>query len=816
MQQAANPRECSMKPQYIVLRDASVWGLDRQFVGCVPRPLRQPPTSAPTDLRTVALPVNWNTSVQFRLTSGLTEYIPNLPPNLEFLYIGDNQIKELPPLPNTIRYLVIDNNKIPSIQNIPTACVEIEARNNLLDKLPTPLSPVLERIYLTHNFFEELPSFEMTRLQSAGLGFNRLKSLPKFPETLEKLGCQNNNLTEITDLPGQLRFFNCSNNRDLKTLRIENLRRIETFIAANCGLTQIPILPIPFGQTDEDENEDENENENENNNNQAGGYRGFEPRYIFSGNPLEPEFKRLADNYENGEISWPKFRKGVIRAHQRRIAAQKQTLGALQQVFKPATGRTTEMSPAEQVFSNYGPGNIIASFITGKPGTLEAQKLALVANQEKYKAVPEGAADVARAKIANIAFQAPAEGNTEEEKARKRLLQERAKLYVGKSNIAEAAERYKKKMEELEKQRLIDAETAKYLTPLREATLALGNEYDSVTKELDQLYEQIQMAGSGGLKLIRERFISWFPEQLGALIEGLQKGTEENANTFSSLVQRTLRNKALRKLARLIVEKQLLLHQMDKIADFSDIYKGSPSEFKELAQFQPALFKDGKEVAETIINNIRKITETMFPVERSDANLASINLDDLFKQVRDLMPSLKISTDVKNFIYVKDDVVHFGAPRDRGDFPDEELRRGLEMAREAEQEYVDVINNNEENSEAMRHALVLALVRAGREAAERGEVEDAEEAVAAAAQVAADEDEEEGKVEQDEEEEENFVDWRRRGIEFPNENENNNEENYDERQGMREFMAWRHRKDGGKRQNITPRKRKSQRQSRKH
>lgn len=390
-------------------------------LGCVPKVQAAPPVMAPTDLRGVPLPAGWATLRQIYLTPGNTEYLPGLPDSVERLTVEKNRLVELPSFPNSLQFIHLDHNELTSLPSIPQFCRILSVKHNRLERIPSPLPPFLELCYVTHNHLTELPAMEHTRLVSIGAGFNQLTSLPTFPDTLRMLGCPQNQITVLSNLPDRLEVLNCAFN-PLKVLQIDNLRRLTTIVANHCGLTRIPILPLHESVNDDndydddDNNDDNNENENE--------YRNLEmgPRVILHGNPFEPAFQRLYDQYEgNRNYGW--LRRHVLKEHRRILAQQKATLGAMIQTFK---AKPQGSESQERVFASHGPGNLIAQFITGKPGTLEAQRLALVENQERVGAVPPGTAEKMREQLVEIAVDPSSR------------LQERAKLYIREANIAAA------------------------------------------------------------------------------------------------------------------------------------------------------------------------------------------------------------------------------------------------------------------------------------------------------------------------------------------------------------------------------------------
>lgn len=414
-------RPCHTKSHIVQL-----WGRQqgRQWirVGCVVNPTSNM-TPANPDLRQITLPANYNEVTRFTLQSGNTEYLPRLPRNLRTLHVTNNQLRELPELPDGLVDINLNHNNLTSLPTLTQNLTHLEVKHNSLVSLPDSISPNLETLHVTHNNLTELPDLDHSDLESLGAGFNQLTSLPNLPESLRRLGCSNNNIIEIKDLPERLRVLNCSNN-PLKVLKIDNCIMLTTIIATNCGLRELPIINYsPPG--------------NNNDNNDGGGHG---TTYIFDNNPLDDEFQDIYTQFrQTGDGR--AFRNAILAEHQRRAATRKATLGALIQTLKgPGTIKdaTTgaEMSQLQTLGANHGPLNLIATFITGKPGTMESQRLALLENQERLGSVPEGTAQQAREAIANVASGVDDLSGvgllTDEQKKR---LKERAKLYVKKENI---------------------------------------------------------------------------------------------------------------------------------------------------------------------------------------------------------------------------------------------------------------------------------------------------------------------------------------------------------------------------------------------
>jgi hypothetical protein len=410
------------------------------------------------------LPDDWDTFIDIRLSEGNTTHLPDhlptnlttldvdhnalvevpaLPANLGFLGLSHNQVRALPTLPATLRNLRVDHNQLTKLPFLPASVRRLKVDHNQLTELPS-LPPGLSELKVSHNNLESIPSLAGTQLMGVGLGFNQLKTLPALPATLRDLSCPSNQLTTIRDLPASLRVLICSNN-PLQTLQIDNLTFLRVVVANNCGLSYIPLIPPP--PADDEEREDYCD-------------------YYFDGNPLTPEFQAIYERFIDRTVANPnpnpnennnqdggameggrprsrghtkRFREEVLAEHKRMLRERAASLGALRQVFKgPMTGETPE-STRKAVQGNFGPTNLIASFITGLPGTMESQRLGVLEQREQLGNVPVGTAAAARDDIANVAVgRDPVIGPPTRQQ---NILAKRAKLYVRPENIQVAKAR---------------------------------------------------------------------------------------------------------------------------------------------------------------------------------------------------------------------------------------------------------------------------------------------------------------------------------------------------------------------------------------
>ena len=681
----ANP--CSLSRQIAVVQQEN-WRHERIQLGCVPRFQAAPPPMAPSDLRRMQLPASWNTMVRFMLSSGNTEYIPNLPASLRELEITKNRLQELPPLPNFLRTLELDNNELSELPQLPSTCIRLNARRNRLVNLPSPLPEDLRTIHVTHNYITELPSFIGTIVESVGLGFNRLTSLPSFPMTIRNLGCPNNEITSISNLPPRLEVLNCSNN-PLTSLKIDNLRVLRLLVATNCQLKRIPILPLG-PNVEENNNDDDNDGGNNNS-----GENG--PNVILHNNPLEPNFARIYQQYqEDGDYGH--LRRRVLREHRRIIAEQKATLGTMIQTFKPAVleerpsedaadRRLAEMR--QRVFANHGPGNLIASFITGKPGTIEAQRLALVGNQERLGAFPPGTEAEMRKRIANVAvFNAENKNNL--------VMKERAKLYVRESNVQEAKKRYEKFMAEQLARKIMREKREELVTPLVKLQGLISDQIIKADKDLDAYYfNEIREKHKHLLKRIPQ-----LEQECREVIETLYL-LGDCTPLFEKLVSNTLKNRVLRKYAHLRFILEFLRTLKQRVDDIYTVVISQGANLDTIAGRYKNLLKDPESIVSEYVDLLHRISEMAFPENRSEEEIEAIR-NTLKELCTEIVREVKAFQD-------KIEVENENAFANKYEFENENVsEKEAELLKELgkiHNDFVKVVNDDEDEGEAIRYAI---------------------------------------------------------------------------------------------------------------
>ncbi len=85
----------------------------------------------------------------------------------------------------------------------------------------------LEQKSIEFNSFEEITNYDT--VVYINCPFSGLTSLPKLPNSLQKLLCSNNKLTSLPELPNSLKEIYCENNKFIKKLEHNYLKQFIYF-----------------------------------------------------------------------------------------------------------------------------------------------------------------------------------------------------------------------------------------------------------------------------------------------------------------------------------------------------------------------------------------------------------------------------------------------------------------------------------------------------------------------------------------------------------------------------------------------------------
>ena len=111
--------------------------------------------------------------------------------------------------------------------------------DNNLTELPNLPNSLIE-LYCSNNELTELPDLPNSLIYLECY-YNNLTELPILPNTLIYLNCHHNNLTELPNLPNLLEHLNCSYNNLTELLNLPNL--LKFLMCNNNNLTELPNLP---------------------------------------------------------------------------------------------------------------------------------------------------------------------------------------------------------------------------------------------------------------------------------------------------------------------------------------------------------------------------------------------------------------------------------------------------------------------------------------------------------------------------------------------------------------------------------------------
>lgn len=203
--------------------------------------------SLPSTLATLYCSYNLLTSIP-PLPSGLLYLhcynnlipsLPALPSGIKELMCQNNKITTLPALPNGINYVNCSYNNITSITNFPTTYISsFDCSHNQLSFLPSPM-PVFSNFYCNDNQITTIPSLLASGFNNFDCSNNLLTALPAFNTNLfnkATLRCDNNKITNITNLTGEISYLYCSNNL-LTTL--PKLKSVEYLDCSHNKITSI-------------------------------------------------------------------------------------------------------------------------------------------------------------------------------------------------------------------------------------------------------------------------------------------------------------------------------------------------------------------------------------------------------------------------------------------------------------------------------------------------------------------------------------------------------------------------------------------------
>ena len=311
-----------------------------------------------TDVDNLAADAPYNTTVR-RITinrNQLTE-CPPLPQQATHVKIRENLITQLQPLPPTLLQLDVEENRISVFPNLPATVVACKIQRNQLTQVPS----------LAH----------CVNLTSLGLSHNQLTSIEAFPPNVVNIGITfNPTLQRIPPLPPSARVLSALGAGLREPPRLND--GLETCVLKNNQLTEIPNIPASIHCFD------------------------------VTGCPLSPPYQAIIAQVNQefpqppNPLALPGHVNGLFyggeaqrlrelvnhyndvlnaQSKARNLAGFRQTMGNLRPPNNtPANwyyGRSVNPAPELLADEGPGPGNYLASLITGLPGTQKQQALQL-------------------------------------------------------------------------------------------------------------------------------------------------------------------------------------------------------------------------------------------------------------------------------------------------------------------------------------------------------------------------------------------------------------------------------------------------------
>jgi Leucine-rich repeat (LRR) protein len=119
-----------------------------------------------------------------------------------------------------IHILCFTGFKIYSLPKLPNSLQELWCDNNYLYSLPE-LPNSLTKLICYNNNISRLPELPNS-LEYLSCGYNNLSNLPELPNLLKFLNCRNNKFSYLPELPNSLQYFICSNNNLSSLPKIPN------------------------------------------------------------------------------------------------------------------------------------------------------------------------------------------------------------------------------------------------------------------------------------------------------------------------------------------------------------------------------------------------------------------------------------------------------------------------------------------------------------------------------------------------------------------------------------------------------------------
>ena len=149
-------------------------------------------------------------------------------------------IHTVPPLPDEVSYLLLNHTKICEITKLPPYLTCISLNDTPLERITCPLPPTLIDLRIYNTNIRKLPS-PLPRFLIGLHCFNTpLDSLPSLPNYLMELDCGSTNIEHL-NLPPNLERLNCDNSQ-LSSIK-EFPKSLKAINLYNTRVTTLPDLP---------------------------------------------------------------------------------------------------------------------------------------------------------------------------------------------------------------------------------------------------------------------------------------------------------------------------------------------------------------------------------------------------------------------------------------------------------------------------------------------------------------------------------------------------------------------------------------------
>ena len=172
--------------------------------------------------------------------------IPDVPSTCTYLDLSWNPIGNQTFLPNQLEALKVSNAEMSELPNLPSTLINLLASNNSLSELPE-LPETLEQLFISENQITSLDLPQSITTLSAGQC--NIESISGSLPNCVFFAVEDNNLTEIPELPNTVGIYAIANN---PIFCLEEVPEIvsQLFNISGTGLTCLPNLPAGFDETD--------------------------------------------------------------------------------------------------------------------------------------------------------------------------------------------------------------------------------------------------------------------------------------------------------------------------------------------------------------------------------------------------------------------------------------------------------------------------------------------------------------------------------------------------------------------------------------